>query len=263
MPSSQRIFAVILRQWYEFMNQWHRIFDTFLWPIFDLFWWGLTFMYFDSSSSGFSFLNLILGTIVLYSFMYTIQKELTFGMLTDVWDRNFFNLFATPLKTSELLIGSMIVAFAKTLLVAVVMSIGVYLIYDFSIFTMLPVLFQGFLTITLFGVFFGIITMGFIFHLGQHVQTFTWNGIFLFIPLMCIYYPVSTLPDFLEPFAWALPPTYFFEYARNFLLTGAIPAATAWIAPTLINLLLLVLGILYFQYAFQHAKNRGWLVKMD
>ena len=41
---------------------------------------------------------------------------------------------------------------------------------------------------------------------------------FLFLPLTCVYYPVSVLPDWLQMFAWTLPPTYVFEGMRALLL---------------------------------------------
>ena len=41
---------------------------------------------------------------------------------------------------------------------------------------------------------------------------------FLFLPLTCVYYPVSVLPDWLQIFAWMLPPTYVFEGMRALLV---------------------------------------------
>ncbi len=41
---------------------------------------------------------------------------------------------------------------------------------------------------------------------------------FIFLPLTCVYYPVSTLPAWLQPIAWALPPTSVFEGMRALVL---------------------------------------------
>ena len=41
---------------------------------------------------------------------------------------------------------------------------------------------------------------------------------FLIMPLICVYYPVSVLPDWLQVIAWALPPTYVFEGMRALIL---------------------------------------------
>ena len=37
-------------------------------------------------------------------------------------------------------------------------------------------------------------------------------------PLGCVYYPVAALPAWLQPVAWALPPTYVFEGLRGVLI---------------------------------------------
>ena len=41
---------------------------------------------------------------------------------------------------------------------------------------------------------------------------------FLFLPLTCVYYPVSVLPAWLQYVAWSLPPTYVFEGMRALLI---------------------------------------------
>ena len=38
------------------------------------------------------------------------------------------------------------------------------------------------------------------------------------MPLTCVYYPVSVLPDWLQLVAWALPPTYVFEGMRALVI---------------------------------------------
>ena len=44
---------------------------------------------------------------------------------------------------------------------------------------------------------------------------------FVFLPICCVYYPVATLPGWLQPVALALPPTYVFEGLRAIVLEGA------------------------------------------
>jgi len=38
-------------------------------------------------------------------------------------------------------------------------------------------------------------------------ENLAWSIMFLFMPLTCVYYPVTTLPFWLQPVAWLLPPT--------------------------------------------------------
>ena len=41
---------------------------------------------------------------------------------------------------------------------------------------------------------------------------------FLVLPLTCVYYPVAVLPEWLQVFAWMLPPTYVFEGMRALII---------------------------------------------
>ena len=49
-------------------------------------------------------------------------------------------------------------------------------------------------------------------------ENFAWSITFLFMPLTCVYYPVATLPAWLQPVAWLLPPTYVFEGMRALII---------------------------------------------
>jgi len=55
---------------------------------------------------------------------------------------------------------------------------------------------------------------------GMGAEGLAWTVVFTLSPLSCIYYPVSTLPGWLQHAAWALPSTYVFEGMRTVLFTG-------------------------------------------
>ena len=60
----------------------------------------------------------------------------------------------------------------------------------------------------------GIFVAGLLLRNGLGAESMAWTIMFLFLPLTCVYYPVAVLPDWLQYFAWALPPTYVFEGMR-------------------------------------------------
>ena len=64
----------------------------------------------------------------------------------------------------------------------------------------------------------GIFVSGLILRNGMGAENLAWSIMFLFMPLTCVYYPVTTLPVWLQPVAWALPPTYVFEGMRALLI---------------------------------------------
>jgi ABC-2 type transport system permease protein len=53
---------------------------------------------------------------------------------------------------------------------------------------------------------------------GLRAAAFASRIMFLVLPLTCVYYPVSVLPDGLPAFAWALPPTSVFGGMRASLM---------------------------------------------
>ena len=64
----------------------------------------------------------------------------------------------------------------------------------------------------------GIFVSGLVLRNGLGAENFAWSIMFLFMPLACVYYPVTTLPVWLQPAAWLLPPTYVFEGMRALLI---------------------------------------------
>jgi ABC-2 type transport system permease protein len=63
-----------------------------------------------------------------------------------------------------------------------------------------------------------LVVSGLVLRNGLGAESMAWTLMFLFLPLTCVYYPVSVLPDWLQPVAWALPPTYVFEGMRALLI---------------------------------------------
>ena len=64
----------------------------------------------------------------------------------------------------------------------------------------------------------GIFVSGLVLRNGLGAENFAWSIMFVFMPLACVYYPVTTLPVWLQPAAWLLPPTYVFEGMRALLI---------------------------------------------
>jgi ABC-2 type transport system permease protein len=83
---------------------------------------------------------------------------------------------------------------------------------------------------------------------------------FVLMPIACVYYPVSTLPGWLQPVAWALPPTHVFEGLRAVLVDHTFRADLLASAVGL-NLLWLAVGIFAFSRLLDSARRAGSLVQ--
>ena len=88
-----------------------------------------------------------------------------------------------------------------------------------------------------------------------------WVVLFAVAPLSGIYYPVSVLPDWLQPLALALPSTHVFEGMRAILLDATFRPDLMRNA-VLLNVVFLAAGAALFLAAFRTARVRGLLLQM-
>ena len=94
---------------------------------------------------------------------------------------------------------------------------------------------------------------------GLAAENIAWLLVFAFAPISGIYYPISTLPDWLQPFAWALPSSHVFEGMRAVLLDGAVPwSEMAWASA--LNVAWVAGACWLFAHQFRAARIRGALL---
>jgi ABC-2 type transport system permease protein len=91
-------------------------------------------------------------------------------------------------------------------------------------------------------------------------ENFAWSIMFVLMPLACVYYPVTTLPTWLQPVAWALPPTYVFEGMRALLIEHTFHAGLMLHALAL-NAVLLAAGTAGFLLLLASARRHGTLMQ--
>ncbi|HTZ37553.1 MAG TPA: ABC transporter permease, partial [Stellaceae bacterium] len=92
-------------------------------------------------------------------------------------------------------------------------------------------------------------------------ESLAWTIFFALSPISCVYYPVTTLPGWLQPVAWSLPQTYVFEGMRAVLFQHAF-RADYLAAAVLLDTLYLAIGIALFAIYFRDARRRGTLMQM-
>jgi ABC-2 type transport system permease protein len=107
----------------------------------------------------------------------------------------------------------------------------------------------------------GLAICGGILRHGMGYESLAWTVVFAIAPLSCIYYPVSILPVWLQPFAWALPSTYVFEGMRTVMFEGNFRGDYLFAALAL-DLVYLAIGATIFFIAFRDARRRGALLQM-
>ena len=109
--NASRIGAIVLRMFYLYRGSPQRVFPIFIFVAIDILVWGFLTRYLNSvSHADFNFVPALLGAVLLWDFLTRVMQQITMTLFEDVWTRNFLNFFASPLRTSEYLVGLLIVA---------------------------------------------------------------------------------------------------------------------------------------------------------
>ena len=91
-------------------------------------------------------------------------------------------------------------------------------------------------------------------------ESLCWLGVFLLAPLSGIYYPIDTLPGWLQPLAWALPSAHVFEGMRSVLFDGVF-RVDLFFGALALNVLYLALACAFFLRMAHVARQRGLLLR--
>lgn len=257
-----RIGAVMEKSWYSAKRDMFRLFDIFYWPVFTLIVWGLFASYItESSAPDMNLMSLIVGAVILWTFFDRASKDISLAMTDELWNRNFVNLFSTPLTIGEYLMGVTLVAIVKLAVSMTFMLILAGLMYGFQISSIGLYWIPAAAGLTILGWTVSLVVQGLILRYGHTVEIFIWAVTVLIQPLSCVFYPITVLPGWAQKIAWALPSTYLFENMRTSIAGQGIRLDQIAISFAL-NAVYFVLALSFFYRSFAHAKVRGNLVKL-
>ena len=261
MTSFKRSCAVVLRQFYLLRGSPARILPLFAWTAIDIILWGFITTYLNRiASPGFDFVPVLLGAILFWDFFTRVMHGVATAFLEDVWSRNFLNIFASPLTIPEYLAGLVVTSIATSLLALLVMlalatmAFGLpFLAYGLSIIPFLLILF-------LFGVAIGVVGIALVFRFGPASEWFVWPIPALLSPFAGVFYPVSTLPVWMQYVSRLLPPSYVFEGLRAIVAGGHSSAPAMLWGGGLAVLYILGAGW-FFARIHRHAVRTGLIAR--
>ena len=146
-------------------------------------------------------------------------------------------------------------------IIMVPVAILAYTFFGFNVLSLGSAFAAFFANLVLTSWALGLVSTGVVLRWGLGAESFAWLIVFVFLPLCCVYYPVDTLPGWLQGVALALPPTHVFEGLRAIVLEARFVAASMLTAFVL-NVIYLALGFAAFGYFLQSARRHGTLVQM-
>lgn len=256
MINFNRVYAIILRDFINLRHSLDRLSDMFYWPIMDLFLWGLTGLYFAQLNKNYHSAEIILTGVVFWLIVWRAQYEINVNLLSELWDRNLVNIFASPLKVQEWALSAVIFGFLKMILSFSFISIIAFLLYQYNIFVYGFYLIPIILSLLLTGWTIGFFVSGFLIRYGEKIQTIAWTGSALIAPFSVIYFPLSILPNWAQKIAAFVPTSYIFEGMREILFKGVISYDKLFLSLAL-NIIYLILSILFFVWMFNKSRKLG------
>ena len=116
------------------------------------------------------------------------------------------------------------------------------------------------LILFLFGVALGICTSAVVLRLGPSAEWFVWPVPAVVSPFAGVFYPMSTLPAWMQDAGKLLPLSYVFEGLRTIIAGGTVPeSALVWGLGLAVAYVLL--GCWFFTRVYRNAVRTGILAR--
>lgn len=258
---ARRVAAVLVRQAYLLRGSPARFVPLFAWVAIDIVLWGFITRWLNAvSGAALDFVPVLLGAVLLWDFFARVMQGVTMAFFEDVWSRNFLNVFATPITIGEYvagLVASSVVTSAVGLAVMLALATSV-----FGLAVAAPGLAgaAALLVLFLFGIALGIAGCAIVLRLGPAAEWLIWPIPAVLSPFAGVFYPVATLPPWMQAVSRLLAPSYVFETLRA-VVAGAAPSWAALGRGALLALAAVALAGWLFARVYRQAVRSGLLAR--
>ena len=253
--------AIVLRHFYLMRGSPARVLPLFAWVGVDIILWGFITRYLNAvTSAGMNFVPVMLGAVLLWDFFARVMHGVATAFFEDVWSRNFLNLFASPLAVPEYVTGLVLSSIATSSLGLVAMVLLATTLFGLSFLGYGVALVPFLLVLFLFGIALGIVGSALVLRFGPAAEWLIWPIPALVSPFAGVFYPLSTLPRWMQWVSHLLPPSYVFEGMRAVVSGGPVSWASLWGGASLAVGYVLLAGWL-FSRVYRHAVRTGLLAR--
>ena len=260
--SIKRINAMVRRYAFLILGSAPRIIELMYWPLVQMLMWGFLQSYLSASTSLFvNAAGLLIGSVLLWDIMMRGQIGFSLSFLEEMWSRNLGNILMSPLRPHEYILSLMAISFVRLGIGLLPVILLAHVIFDFNLFGLGLPLAAFFANLVFFGWTIGLTANGVVIRYGLGAESFAWVAIFFFLPLCCVYYPLATLPEWLQPISAALPPTQVFEGLRALIIDNTFHAELMAKALVL-NAVYFTGASLLFHHFLKQARIKGSLMQI-
>jgi ABC-2 type transport system permease protein len=170
------------------------------------------------------------------------------------------NLFASPITIPQYLLGLVITTTVTSLIGLVVMLLLATAAFGLSFLAYGLMLVPFLLILFLFGVALGICTSAVVLRLGPSAEWFVWPVPAVVSPFAGVFYPIATLPAWMQFGGKLLPVSYVFEGLRTIIAGGTVPG-TSLLWGLGLAVAYVVLACWFFKRVYRNAVRTGILAR--
>jgi ABC-2 type transport system permease protein len=259
---ARRIAAMVRRYAVLVLGSAPRMIELMYWPLLQMLMWGFLQTHLAASTSLYAnAAGLLIGSVLLWDIMARGQMGFSLSFLEEMWSRNLGNILMSPLRPNEFIVALVTISLIRLTIGLLPVVLLANLFFGFNLFGLGLPLAAFFDTLVIFGWTIGLAANGIVLRYGLGAESFAWIIVFFFLPLCCVYYPLSTLPEWLQPISAALPPTQAFEGLRALLIEQTFEPQLMLKALAL-NVVYFIAAYLLFRYFLWQARIKGSLMQL-
>jgi ABC-2 type transport system permease protein len=258
----RRIGAVALRHYYLLRSSWPRLLEIVYWPAVQMTMWGFLQLGISRQEGMLAAAaSTFLAAFLLWDILFRGQLGFSMSFLEEMWSRNLPNLMISPLRSYEFVLALVLMGTVRLAIGLVPVTFLALLFFGFNFWSLGVALVAFFANLLFTSWAVGMFCSGLVLRHGLGAEGLTWSLMFIFLPLTCVYYPVTTLPAWLQPISWALPPTAVFEGMRALVLEHAFRADLMMWALAL-NVVWICVAAAAFTMLLNSARRSGSLIQV-
>ncbi|MFZ4808154.1 MAG: ABC transporter permease [Hyphomicrobiaceae bacterium] len=260
--SARRIGAMVRRHWFVIRSSGPRVLELIFWPLVSMLMWGFLQTHLATTSGlAASTAGLFVAGVLLWDILVRSQLGFSVAFLEELWSRNLGHLMMSPLRPSELVASLVVVSLIKMSVAMVPVAVLAYALFGFNLLSLGIAFAAFFCNLVIMSWSLALISTGAALRWGMGAESLAWLIVFVLLPISCVYYPVGTLPGWIQPLALAVPATNVFEGLRALLLDGRF-ASDLMLRAFGLNVVLFAVSYGLFRHLLESARRNGSLVQM-
>lgn len=260
--SPRRVYAIVLRHLYVMRGSIPRLIEMAYWPTVQMVLWGFITQFFTGHSSWVAqAAGALIAAVLLWDVMFRGNLGFSLSFMEEMWSRNLGHLFVSPLRPYEMITALTVMSAIRTFIGVTPAALLAIVLFKYSVFDMGLPLLAFFINLLITGWCVGLGVSALVLRFGQGAESLAWVLIFALAPISGIYYPIESLPEWLQVIAWSFPPAYVFEGMRGVLMHGTFDFELFFGALAL-NAVYFTFGCALFLWVFRVARIKGLLLNV-